>query len=224
MTASLTLDNRFKLGNAMAVICDLTFDNSYPTGGEAVNIPLNVIKRVLIEQQSPYYLEYDHTNKKVKVYRQPTVGLVPVSFAGIQGAITASKTHYIGPNDNAMNETEDVFFIAPVAGTLSNLCARLGTAPGAAEETTKTLTLTVRKNGADTGITGAIAADATTVSDTTHTATVAAGDRISIKGVSAASTAAADLCLSLLFKPDAAEVANATDLSALSVKLLAIGY
>ena len=164
-------------------------------------------------------LSYDVTNKKVMAYGAQGPSLVPIIFAGIQDAITAEGTKYIGPVDNAENANEDIAFVVPVAGTISTLRATLGTACGAAGESTKKVDLTVRKNGADQTLVVSLAADAVAAADTTHSFTVAAGDKITIKSIAAAGIAGADLNVSMLFTPTLSatlEVANATDLSAIT--------
>ena len=50
----------------------LTFDDSYPTGGEAItaaNVGLNrAIDRIIIESAAGYVFKYDKANKKVLAY------------------------------------------------------------------------------------------------------------------------------------------------------------
>jgi len=80
-------------------------------------------------------------------------------------------------------------------------------------ESTKTITLTVRKNGVDTDLECTIAADAVSGSDTTagHAVDVSAGNKISVKSVAADTTAAADLNVSLLYQITAGTDAIPTD-------------
>ena len=107
---------------------------------------------------------------------------------GISGALGAA-TAYMGPGIEAIGEistTEDNFFIAPTAGTLTKMYCNLGTAPGGAD----TVVYTVRIGGVDKTITATISAAGTTANDTAHTEAVAAGEKVSIKSVSSAATAA----------------------------------
>jgi parallel beta-helix repeat protein len=76
---------------------------------------------------------------------------------------------------------------APYAGTFKNLYLDLNTAPGSGQ----TSTFTLRVNGVDTAITCQASGSAVTASDTTHTVSVAAGDKWSIKIVGSATAAAA---------------------------------
>jgi uncharacterized protein YjdB len=63
----------------------------------------------------------------------------------------------------------------PIAGVVSNLHAQVAADPPSA------LTLKILHNGAATEMTCTVATSSTSCSDTTHTVTVAAGDRLSVK-------------------------------------------
>ena len=192
-----------------------------------MTLPLAAVEEILFSQKSGYLFEYDRDDGKIKVYTpvgtasnhthavalDTGASAVPsataavsvlqaVPLAGIQDTITAGDTKYIGPADNAENDNEDIVFVVPADGKIVGLFATLGTAPGSAGESAKTITLTVRKNGVDTGLGCAIAADAVSGSDTTagHAVDVYAGNKISVKSVAAGSTAAADLNVSLLYQ------------------------
>lgn len=59
------------MGNAYAVTASITFDSSYPTGGEALAASafgLNEITLMLCETASGYMFQYDHSNAKLKAY------------------------------------------------------------------------------------------------------------------------------------------------------------
>lgn len=226
MSVVATLVKRFKTGNGFIALVDLAFDESYPTGGEAITVPgLAAINEIYFPQVSGYLFEYDKTNKKVLVYT-PTgagnahthavaldtgVSAVPsataaltvnqaIPFAGIQDAVTASQTKYIGPTDNAENANEDIAFVVPAAGKIIGIYATLGTACGGAGETAKKIDLTVRVNGSDSGVTCSLAADAVSANDTAHEIAVSAGNKVTVKSVAAANIAAADLNLTLLYQ------------------------
>ncbi len=66
-----------------------------------------------------------------------------------------------------------------VDGTFSNLIVTLNNAPGVG----KSWAFTVRKNGSDTSVTCTISDAATTARDTTHSFSVAPGDRLALKWV-----------------------------------------
>lgn len=69
--ASASVKNRFKFGNGYAVIVDVQMDDSYPTNGEAVvesQLGLESIDFVLLSPNAGYVPEFDHANKKVKVF------------------------------------------------------------------------------------------------------------------------------------------------------------
>ena len=59
-------------GNIKYVIKDITFDDSYPTGGEsytATQMGLEELYIVLISQKSDgYVVQYDYTNEKFEIY------------------------------------------------------------------------------------------------------------------------------------------------------------
>ena len=120
-----------------------------------------------------------------------------IPLAGIQDALTAATTTYIGPVDNAENTTEDIFFIAPCDGTFVSLYAYLTKAPGGVT----TDILTVRKNGSDTSMTCTFSGTATTASTAANHFIVSAGDRITVKSVALAAAVSEDLSLSLGFVP-----------------------
>ena len=67
----------------------------------------------------------------------------------------------------------------PTAGTLSNLVIRLDTAPAAG----KSWAFTVRINGSDTLLACTIADTALTNRDITHSVSIAAGDRVTVRAV-----------------------------------------
>lgn len=57
-------------GNRLTVALKITFDSSYPTGGEALDLTsyVNNIETAMIEGSGGYVFEYDRTNKKVKAF------------------------------------------------------------------------------------------------------------------------------------------------------------
>ena len=83
-------------------------------------------------------------------------------------------------NDYTDSTESMVEQVIPIGGTLSNFYASWEAAPGG----TKNVTLTVRKNGADTSVKCTITGAATSCSDTTNSVTFSAGDRISIGATS----------------------------------------
>ena len=65
-------------GNIKYVIKDITFDDSYPTGGEsftATQMGLEELYIVLISQKSDgYVVQYDYTNEKLEIYEASADG------------------------------------------------------------------------------------------------------------------------------------------------------
>lgn len=65
-------------GKVRTVYGTMTFDSSYPTGGESITLGLNIIYFVKFECVSGYVFEYDSVNGKVKAY----YGDYPATGAG----------------------------------------------------------------------------------------------------------------------------------------------
>lgn len=69
MTVTVTqVGSQHSVGDLRAVIADVAFDSSYPTGGEpltAANLGLNTLEFVLVEPAGGYAFEYDHANAKI---------------------------------------------------------------------------------------------------------------------------------------------------------------
>lgn len=83
---SLTITNieHSALANRRVIFCDVAFDSSYPTGGEALapaTIGLQKIDMMMVPGKSGYSFEYDYTNSKLKAFT-PTAA---------QAAVTADK-------------------------------------------------------------------------------------------------------------------------------------
>lgn len=68
--ATLNIDkvNTRQLTGVRLVTGTIDFDSSYPTGGEAISLPLNEVKGMLIENKAGYVFQYDRTNKKILAY------------------------------------------------------------------------------------------------------------------------------------------------------------
>lgn len=77
LTVSLAGDWLSSFGSKRAVSGTLTFDASYPTGGESLtpaNIGLGVIERITFNHgEDGYVFKYDYTNKKVMVFQTGTI-------------------------------------------------------------------------------------------------------------------------------------------------------
>lgn len=70
MGLTVSVVKRTVFGDQKVTIADITFDSSYPTGGEALNLQqlgLNTVNFMQIPSVSGYILEWDGTNKKIKV-------------------------------------------------------------------------------------------------------------------------------------------------------------
>lgn len=107
----------------------------------------------------------------------------------IAGALGAA-TDYMTGAGVAATTTEYPLRIVKRSSTARLLYCYLGTAPGGAD----TVVFTVRKNGSDQSLLCTISAASTTCNDTSNTFSAVAADRISIKAVSSAGTAANAAC------------------------------
>ena len=87
-------------GNRLTVALKITFDSSYPTGGEPLDLTTYVenIETVGIEVSGGYVFQYDRTNKKVLAYE-----------AGADGAALDEVT-------NATNLSTVVTYVSVTGG------------------------------------------------------------------------------------------------------------
>lgn len=116
-----------------------------------------------------------------------------VVYDRIHGAIAGAlgaATVYLGGIGVSAGSTEYPLSIVRRPGTVRTLYCYLATAPGGSD----TAVFTVRKNASDQALTCTITGSAQTCNDTSNTFTVVAGDRLSVKAVSSAGTAAGAAC------------------------------
>jgi len=85
-----------------------------------------------------------------------------------------------GPQDFSVTESDQVE-VVPTGGTISDFYVQLTGAPGAGAS----YTFTLRRNGANTGVTVTIGGGATQGSDLVNSQAVVAGDRISVEKTAA---------------------------------------
>jgi hypothetical protein len=112
-------------------------------------------------------------------------------MAGKVGIVTPNATRYLLPN--YAQSTDEVFpvYIIPATGTISNLDAYCSTSPGFGDD----IVLTVRINGVDSLLTVTLADTDQMVEDSVNVVAVSAGDIITVKSVTSATCAVADLFL-----------------------------
>ena len=79
----------------------ISFDNSYPSDGEAMDLSdhLKSVEGVMFESKAGYVFEYDYTNKKVKVY-----------YADYDAVADGALIEV--PNETDLAALEDVRFLA----------------------------------------------------------------------------------------------------------------
>ncbi|MHA2426514.1 MAG: hypothetical protein ACXADB_00540 [Candidatus Hermodarchaeia archaeon] len=112
---------------------DITFDSSYPIGGESAEFPWDIdaarrndLSRVTFEQPiSGYSFQFDHTNKKIRVL-QPGKSLIveeAVTVASNAGQL-AHKPFYILSIEVTAGTTTGPFSVIPTGETpLTTQCA-----------------------------------------------------------------------------------------------------
>ena len=89
---------------------------------------------------------------------------------------TTNYSNILQPSATSATEADELVEAA-LATTVSKLVVTLGVAPGSG----KSWTFTLRKNGADTGLTCTISDTATTASDLVNTVSYAVGDTLTLK-------------------------------------------
>lgn len=119
-----------------------------------------------------------------------------IAFGGL--TVAAITALYFGITSPNATENSVAQWIAPRAGTVSQLYVRLSANLAVA---TNTLAFTVRKNAADTALTCTVATGSSTANDTTHSFTVAAGDLITAKSLQSATGEAVTLSCNMVFRP-----------------------
>lgn len=120
------------------------------------------------------------------------------------GNIYSSGTNYYGITSGPGGTSSESLRKSKVAaaGVLDYMLIELTVAPGSG----KSRTFTIRKNGADTGLSCAVSNTATTCNDTSSTVTFAAGDDINIKQVvSGASVSHTNMTMSVRWDPTTAD-------------------
>lgn len=119
-------------------------------------------------------------------------------FVGAGGLNTAAN-RYVQWDTGASNNIQgsDGVVAGPIAvdGTIANLYARLTVAPGAG----KSVAFTLYQNGSSTAVTCTISDAATSCSDTTHSATIFAGDNVSVEIVPTGTPAGSSYTISASF-------------------------
>ena len=119
MALSVTQKGRDNvIGTRKMIVLDITFDNSYPTGGEALDLTnyVGTIESVTIEQKDGYVFQYDRTNKKVKVFH-PNLDVV-ISDADPTTAGANLVTEMLGTTANRATEVPNATNLSTLSTTL----------------------------------------------------------------------------------------------------------
>lgn len=127
--ADITLSNLVKenAGSETKISGTIAFDDSYPTGGEALTLsklPLKRVSNVLIETNSGYVFQYDYTNNKIIAYR--SAGATFTGTASTSAEVSAftgtgqsSSGQVITTTDNqtmTLNQCAGMWFVSAVRG------------------------------------------------------------------------------------------------------------
>lgn len=114
MALSVTILERTKVGRLRKNVVRVTFDSSYPAGGEsltAARLGLTKVVHVSPAEPSGYEGEYDLTNSKLKAFQRQnvyTAAVDPASIAAgavantavtVTGVTTSDRIVAIPPND-----------------------------------------------------------------------------------------------------------------------------
>jgi len=120
---------------------------------------------------------------------------VDIIKVGKLDVITPNTTVYLLPDfSEALNE-DFVAYVIDGYGTLSNLYVNAGTACGVGDN----IVFTVRVNGADTSLVTTLSGASTTSSNTGSSVSVSPGDLVTVRAVTSATCAAADIYIGIRY-------------------------
>jgi hypothetical protein len=245
LAASVAILKREKLGNMINVVADVTFDASYPTGGEALTAQqfgLSVLNFVLPSPAAGYVFEFDHANKKIKAFTPVKVQAAHTHAVALDGGASAagsSHNHVFTGTDAGLTlVTAETLTVTTDVGTLAfppaAILAIHGTVSAASSVFTvvpnaRTLaTLECKVNYTTGAITFYASDDPTSVTvDYLKKAAVPTGTNAAETTHTHASGSLVDAASGTggaITAAAAAEVASTTDLSTLVVRVLVIGY
>lgn len=114
---------------------------------------------------------------------------------------TLDGIQYMSPTSAGGSAEGDVSFVIPCAGTIKNLNVRTGVSGATATPVT---VLTIRKNKADTALTVTMnQTNETTTTDSTHSVSFAAGDRLTLSALTTGTAATSNTITSISVEFDA---------------------
>lgn len=135
---------------------------------------------------------------KISIYKEipganDVAGQAEILRCGISSTVTVATLYAQPQYANAAGSAADTLgFVMSRPGTLRSLSVMAGTAPGGVT----TVTVTVRVNGADTALVAVLTGTATTATKALNI-DVKALDKVSVKVVGGAASAAADLMIAV---------------------------
>lgn len=243
MAITVTEQKRLKFGNGYAWIGDVAFDDSYPTDGEAITIPLaNIFDISFSGGNSGYQFEYDRTDKKIKVYTPVKVQAAHTHAVALDsGASAAGSAHthtFTGTDAGLTPVIAEALTVTSDVGTLANLPGAILAIHGTVSAASTNFKVVADARTIGTGevhvnyATGAITFystdDPTAVTvDYLKKAAVPTGTNANESSHTHASGTLADAASGTggaITASAAAEVENDTNLSALTVRIIAFGY
>ena len=91
----------FAKGDIKVLTGQIAFDDSYPTNGESMDLSAHFksLKAVVFEPRAGYLFDYDHANKKVKVYTPVKIQAAHAHAVALDGGVSAAEaahTHNAG--------------------------------------------------------------------------------------------------------------------------------
>ncbi len=109
MAAVVTVKNTTKFATLWAIVADVTLDNSYPTGGNALtpeSFGLRTIEFLIASPSGGYFFEFDHTNKKLKAINPraaiaSTLTVTTPALTHAAGAVAVTSTAATVPDHAA---------------------------------------------------------------------------------------------------------------------------
>ena len=109
LTVTLAGDWLSSIGNKRAVNGTITFDSSYPTGGESLtpaNIGLGVIDSITFNHgEDGYVFKYDFTNQKVMAYSATPGGTISKPTFTVEASGSIGSNMEIGLSADAASAT-----------------------------------------------------------------------------------------------------------------------
>lgn len=119
LSVTIALLNRLKLGNGFLNVASITFDSSYPTGGEAITAAQLGLQAINFVQASPaggYDFEFDYSASKLKALKK-AIGTI---LAMLSGGDIKGSANTDSENADAASEPTNGHAVAAMAAVGSS--------------------------------------------------------------------------------------------------------